>query len=125
MALHRSFGAQDRLAITRSADSGRSWSAFALQDVIGHPYHVITLSHDWALVTYARRSKVSSIHARLMDRHSGELADDELDLQTGAQTRDIGYPSALKLPDGRVLVSYYWVDDTGTRHIAGVTIDLA
>lgn len=122
LALHRSFGAQDRLAVTRSSDQGRSWSMVELQDVVGHPYHVLTLSTEWALVLYARRGKESSVHARLMNRCSGSLSGDEITLQQGAETRDIGYPSGLVMADGRVLVGYYWVDAEGCRYIEGLVL---
>jgi spore coat polysaccharide biosynthesis protein SpsF len=122
MALHRTFGAAGKLAVTRSNDEGHSWTSPEFLPVIGHPFHVLTLNPDWALVLYAFRSKSSSIKAHLMNRHSGVFESTEIVLREGAATQDIGYPGGLVLADGRVLVAYYWVDEDGTRHIEGVTL---
>lgn len=123
IALHRTFGAGGALAVTRSSDEGRTWAAPSFVDnVVGHPFHVLTLNADWAVVLYALRAKVSSIKAHLMNRHTGEFAGDAILLRTGAKTQDVGYPGGLVLPDGRVLVCYYWVDADGTRYIEGVTL---
>ena len=122
IALHRTFGADGKLAVTRSCDDGRTWGTPEFADVTGHPFHILTLNDDWAIVLYALRSKVSSIKAHLMNRHTGAFAPDEILLRTGAKTQDIGYPGGLVLPDGRVLVCYYWVGAQGTRHIEGVTL---
>ena len=35
---------------------------------------------------------------------------------------DLGYPWATMLPDGRVLVCYYFNKENGTRHIAGTIL---
>ena len=72
---------------------------------------------------YALRAKKSAIKARLMSRQIGAFSAEEIELQHGAQTQDIGYPGGIVLPDGRVLVCYYWVDENGTRYIEGVTLN--
>lgn len=122
LALHRTFHADGKLAVTRSTDQGTSWSVPEFSEVTGHPFHVLTLNDDWALVVYALRSKVSSIKARLMNRQTGIFEPTEIELQHGARSQDIGYPSGVVLSDGRVLVSYYWVDDLGTRYIEAVIL---
>lgn len=123
IALHRTFGAQGHLAVTRSDDDGHSWSAPDLvEGIIGHPFHVLNLNVDWAIVLYALRAQVSSIRAHLMNRHSGAFEGSDILLRNGAKSQDIGYPSGITLPCGRLLVCYYWVDDSGTRHIEGVIL---
>lgn len=124
LALHRTFGAGDKLAVCRSSDQGRSWSGFELADVVGHPYHVIMLSDSQGLLVYGVRAKVSSIRARLIDLTTGKIDAGEVMLRDGSNYRDIGYPSGIVLACGRVLVSYYWVDDQGCRYIEAVTISL-
>ncbi|AVX06119.1 hypothetical protein MXMO3_03616 (plasmid) [Maritalea myrionectae] len=123
IALHRTFGAEGKLAINRSSDGGYTWNLPELiDDVVGHPFQVVTVSSDWAIVLYAFRSKVSSIKGKFMNRHTGKFEGEELVLRTGAKTQDIGYPCGLLLPNGGLLACYYWINANGTRFIEGVTL---
>ena len=124
LAFQRSFGAGDRLALARSPDEGRHWGPAELLPLIGHPFHVVTLTEDWAVLLYGLRGRISSIRACLLDRRQGTLAGEEVILREGARSQDIGYPTGLLLQEGRLLVCYYWVDDTGARLIEGVTMDV-
>jgi len=122
IALHRTFKAEGKLAITRSSDNGETWSRPELSHIEGHPFFVVTLNTNWAVVLYALRGKASSIKVCLMNRYTGEFEKTEVTLQHGAPTQDIGYPTGMVLKDGRILVCYYWVDETGTRLLEGVTL---
>ncbi|GAB4576902.1 MAG: hypothetical protein Tsb0019_02980 [Roseibium sp.] len=125
LALHRTFGADDRLAVAKSADAGRTWSDPELLEVRGHPYHAVPLPGGPIVILYAVRKKPGRICARLLDPHSGQLAGKEIFLREGGTAWDIGYPTGIALTGNSFLVAYYWVDSDGTRYIEGLLVGTA
>lgn len=125
MALHRTSGTDDCLAVCKSNDKGATWSAPEITDIVGHPYHVVRLNNGLMVLLYAVRQVPSSIRARLMDTRTGEISSDEITLRTGGSVKDIGYPTGVATTDNSLLVAYYWVDSGGTRFIEGVSIEFA
>ena len=124
LAFHRTFGAGDRLAISRSRDEGRTWSQPEFADVTGHPYHVVSLPNGSAVLLYGVRDIPCSIRGRLINPQNGEITGEEFILQSGATVKDIGYPTGIALTENTLLVAYYWVDSRGSRYIEGVTMRL-
>jgi hypothetical protein len=124
LALHRTFGADDRLAISRSRDEGKTWSQSEFADVVGHPYHVVSVSAEVGILLYGVRNVPCSIRGRLINLENGKIATEEFVLQAGATVKDIGYPTGIAVSKNEVLVAYYWVDSRGSRYIEGVTIQL-
>jgi hypothetical protein len=125
LALHRTFGADDRLAIARSADAGQTWSSPELLEVRGHPYHAVPLPGGPIVILYAVRKKPSKICARLLDPRTGRLSEKEIFLREGGTAWDIGYPTGIALTANSFLVAYYWVDSDGTRYIEGLLVGTA
>jgi hypothetical protein len=52
-----------------------------------------------------------------------ESAQEYVLREDGGNT-DIGYPWAVQLPDGRILVTYYFNIQDGVRHIAATLLEL-
>jgi len=122
LALHRTFGCNDRLAVCRSNDGGRSWSEPELQAVIGHPFHVVTMPAGPHLLLYGVRHEPCSICFRFLSRENGDIAAAEHPLKSGGISKDIGYPTGIAIDQKTVLVAYYWTDSSAVRYIEGVTI---
>ncbi len=122
LALHRTFGADDRLAISRSRDDGKTWSQAEFANVSGHPYHVVSLPNGLAVLLYGVRDIPCSIRGRLINPENGEIASEEFVIQSGATVKDIGYPTGIAIAENALLAAYYWVDSRGSRYIEGVTV---
>ncbi len=123
VALHRTRGLQDRLVTVRSRDEGATWGPWDIEPVVGHPYDIIDLEGDRALLVYGYRHKPYGIRARIIRSDCRGLAESqEIVLRDDGPCSDIGYPWATRLGDGRVLVVYYFCDEQGLRHIAGTVL---
>ena len=54
-----------------------------------------------------------------MSSDNGVSWSDRISIRTGAGNHDIGYPRAVEVNDGRVLIYYYFNDNAeGERYIA-------
>jgi sialidase-1 len=120
----RTAGANGRLATSHTKD-GIHWSEPRLHQLVGHPFHPLLLDDGRVLLSYGFRDKPYGIRARLLDNplHDPDEVD-EIVIRDDGLCPDIGYPWAVELQDGRILMSYYWTDSDGTRHIAGSWLEL-
>ncbi len=119
VAFMRTANYDDHLAVGRSADGGKS---FKWEDgkIVGHPYHALKLKDGRVLLVYGYRHQPYGIRARLLNADCTDIADaPELVIRDDGGNGDIGYPWAALLPDGNILVAYYFNQKDGTRHIAG------
>jgi hypothetical protein len=114
----RTAGAEGRLATSHSKD-GISWSPMKLHQLVGHPFHPLVLSDGRVLLSYGYRDKPYGIRARLL-AHARQDPDDanEIIIRDDGLCPDLGYPWAVELENKKIMVSYYWTDEQGTRHIA-------
>jgi hypothetical protein len=72
------------------------------------------------LLVYGYRHQPFGIRARVLDAECSNVgAAPEIVLREDGGTGDLGYPWAVLMKDGRVLVAYYFNQKDGTRHIAG------
>ena len=77
------------------------------------------------LLTYGYRHSPYGIRARLLDAEARDPGGaEELLLRTDGAGPDLGYPWAVSLPNGEVLVAYYWVNERQERVIVGTQIAL-
>lgn len=114
-----------RLATCRSED-GVNWSEPKLHDLIGHPFHPLRLSDGRVLLSYGYRTEPYGIRARLLNDALAEPDEaEEIIVRDDGLCPDLGYPWAVELQDGRVLLTYYWTDEEGIRHIVGSRLELA
>lgn len=119
LAFMRTAGADGRLATACSAD-GVHWSAPRLHRLVGHPFHPLLLADGRLLLTYGYREPPFGIRARLLPDASADPDElPEIIIRDDGPCPDLGYPWAVELADGRILVAYYQADAQGIRHIAG------
>ncbi len=108
-----------------SADGGRTWHFVTRISDWGGPTHLLRLADGRLLASYGYRIKPYGIRARL-SVDDGRTWEPELILRDDAGSWDLGYPRAVQLGNGQVMVAYYHnrADDPvqcdgGVRHIAG------
>lgn len=123
-AFMRTAGADGRLATTSSSD-GIHWTEPRLHRLVGHPFHPLALPDGRLLLTYGYREPPYGIRARLLDGPNADPDDfPEYVLRDDGLSPDLGYPWAVQLADGRVLVVYYLTDAQGLRQIAGSWLEI-
>ena len=125
VAFHRTFGLDDRLATSRSDDGGASWSRpRTWPEVKGHPPHPLKLPDGRVFLSYGFRHTPFGIRAALLDPEAEGIVSPEVVIRDDSPSPDAGYPWAASLPDGRVIVVYYFCDRRGRRHIVASTLSV-
>ena len=120
VAFMRTAGFDDRTAVTRSLDGGKSFEAWEDAGFQGHPHHAIRLPDDRVLLVYGYRHAPYGIRARILNPECTDISSaEEFVIRDDGGNGDLGYPWATVMEDGRILVVYYFNRDDGTRHIAG------
>jgi hypothetical protein len=113
-------GGVGELHMARSYDGGLSWSLPQKTGIWGQPGSVIQLSDGALLCTYGYRRRPFGVRASISrDRGRTWSTASEYIIRDDAPTWDMGYPFSLELGTGEIFSVYYFVDDEGTRHIAG------
>lgn len=117
-------GRQHPLYVCESYDNGKTWINVSEQPVHSpSPFHALRLLSGNVLLTYGHRFMPGSgIRARLLDSECGNISEaEEVILREDGHGFDIGYPHAVQLPDGSILIVYYFYDEAerGKRYIAG------
>lgn len=113
------------LCLARSFDSGLSWSHPIRTGIWGQPGSLMRLADGRLLATYGYRKKPFGVRCSLSaDRGRTWETASEIVIRDDCPTWDCGYPFTIQLADGHLLTVYYFVDDEGTRHIAGTHWDL-
>ncbi len=124
VAFMRTANYDDHLAVGRSTDGGKS---FKWEDgkIIGHPYHALKLKDGRVFLVYGYRHVPYGIRARLLSPDCTDIAEaPELVIRDDGGNGDLGYPWAALLPDGNILVAYYFNQKDGTRFIGGSIIEV-
>jgi sialidase-1 len=124
LAFIRTAGFDDHLVLSRSTDGGKS---FKWEDgkIVGHPYYALKLKDGRIFLIYGYRHEPYGIRARLLNADCTNLAEaPELVIRDDGGSGDLGYPWAALLPDGKILVAYYFNIADGNRFIAGSVIEV-
>ena len=124
VAFMRTANYDDHLAVGRSTDGGKS---FKWEDgkIIGHPYYALKLPDGRVFLVYGYRHAPYGIRARLLNADCTDIDKaPELIIRDDGGSGDLGYPWAVTLPDGKILVAYYFNQAEGTRYIAGSIISV-
>lgn len=116
LAVTRSFGTEQALYTTRSADGGRTWSTpVRLTQARQHPADLIQLSDGSLLLTYGNRTPPYRVEGRI-SRDGGRSWLDTVLVLSGplygydlaaSRTTDLGYPSSV-VHQGRGVTMYYY-----------------
>lgn len=115
----------DHLVTAESLDNGHTWSTWQKRNIIGHPYTPIRLPDNRVLLVYGYRHEPFGIRARLLDAECTNIdTAPEFVIRQDGLGKDLGYPWGCVLPDGRVLVTYYFYTQDGIRHIAGSVLEI-
>ncbi|MEQ6118170.1 sialidase family protein [Reichenbachiella sp. MALMAid0571] len=120
----RTAGMDDQACIARSTDGGKSfkWEQMGFQ---GHPLNVLRLPDNRVLLTYGYRHAPFGIRARILNAECTDFATaPEIVLRDDGDNSDIGYTWPVQLDENRVLVTYYFNKERGTRYIAGTILEI-
>ena len=97
------------LAVARSDDGGRSFTSPArITRPNEHPGDLVVLADGRLLLVFGQRNPPCGVAARLSD-DGGRTFGEALVVWAESPTQDCGYPSAVRLPDGRILIAFYEV----------------
>ena len=115
----------DHACIARSTDGGKSFQPWEDMGFQGHPLHALRLPDNRVLLTYGYRHEPYGIRARILNPECTDFKTaPEIILRDDAGSRDIGYTWSVQLDEKRVLVTYYYNLENGTRHIAGTILEI-
>jgi hypothetical protein len=108
-----------------SDDGGRTWTPPQPTPIWGYPAHLLRLSDGQLLTVYGIRRTPFGIRACL-STDDGETWDhaNELVIRDDLPNGNLGYPTVVQLPDGRLFAAYYGEDETGLTHIMGSSFRL-
>ena len=125
VAFIRTENFEDQACIARSADGGRSFGKWQPMGFQGHPLNALRLTDNRVLLTYGYRHKPFGIRARILNAECTDFASaPEIILRDDGGNSDIGYTWPVLLDKNRVLVTYYFNKNNGTRHIAGTILEI-
>lgn len=125
VAFLRTAGFEDQACIARSKDGGKTFAKWESMGFQGHPLNALRLHDNRVLLTYGYRHKPFGIRARILNPECTDFkAASEIILRDDGGNTDIGYTWPVLLDKNRVLVTYYFNIDNGTRHIAGTLLEI-
>ena len=112
-----------------SSDGGGTWSPAKKENVWGYPTSPLTMPSGKNLLTYGYRRPDWGIRAVLANEECTDIDEaEELVVRGDGGGRDLGYPQAWLLNDGRAFVSYYFnheSDNGDTRYICATILEEA
>jgi hypothetical protein len=121
----RAASPQPCLALVYSDDAGQTWCPWRLTTVPGSPAHMLGLRDRRILLTVGTRWPGQlGCTARILDPEATDLQSaPALPVRSDSFDSDCGYPWAVQLKDGKVLVVYYYVHPDGTRGIEATILE--
>jgi hypothetical protein len=137
LSLHRAtFDPDDTPWVSRSFDNGKSWTLHRLNGVVGHPVKGIVLSDGRTLIVYGyRHAPQGGVRFRILTVGSTDIAGASEQILCDnalsgthkvdeSVTSDYGYPGAVEVSPGVVLIVYYFPDPSGSTQIRGAMIQV-
>jgi sialidase-1 len=125
VAFMRTANLDDRTAVARSTDGGRSFHQWRDAGFQGHPHHALRLPDGRVLLVYGYRHKPFGLRARVLDAECTNFATaPEIVLRDDGGNGDLGYPWSVMTSQHRALVVYYFNQNDATRYIAGTILDV-
>ena len=113
------------LALVYSDDGGETWSPWRPTTIRGSPGHMLGLRDGRIFVTVGTRWEGQrGCVARVGNPEGTDLdAAPDLVVSNDSRSADCGYPWAVQLNDGRVLVVFYRHHPDGIRGIEGAIVE--
>ena len=104
----------------------RTWTPPQRHATWGFPHFPLPLPSGECLLISGYRRPPFGIRCRILDAECERIDEaEEFVLRDDGAERDLGYPHATHLPDGRILVVYYFHNvDGGQRFVAGSFISV-
>ncbi len=125
VAFLRTAGFDDQACIARSKDGGKTFGKWESMGFQGHPLNALQLPDKRVLLTYGYRHKPYGIRARILNSECSDFhSAPEIIIRDDGGNTDIGYTWPVMLDNSRVLITYYFNKDNGTRHIAGTILEI-
>lgn len=121
---NRTTGNDDRLVTASSCDGGATFDTPRTIEIMGHPYDPLVLRDGRLLLVYGYRHYPMGVRARLVDPGQPLEEAPEIIIRDDSPSRDTGYPSAIQLADGRIVIAYYITDKAGIRGIECTVVAL-
>lgn len=109
------------LHIAESYDNGATFQPVKEIDNCwtSSPVHALQLKSGKVLLSYGYRKAPYGIRIRVCNSELTDIHEsEEIILRDDAPNGDLGYPHAIQLDDGEILVCYYIPDQDGIRTIA-------
>ena len=113
------------VARVESDDDGQTWSPWRPTSIYGSPSHMLPLSDGRVFVTTGTRWEGQrGCTVRVPDPECDDLDTcPVLNVRSDSMTSDCGYPWAVELTDGRVLVVYYYTHRDLHRGIEATVVE--
>lgn len=113
------------VARVESDDDGQTWSPWRPTSIYGSPSHMLPLSDGRVFVTTGTRwDGQRGCTVRVTDPECADLDTCAvLNVRSDSMTSDCGYPWAVELRDGRVLVVYYYTHRDLHRGIEATVVE--
>ena len=125
VAFIRTAGLEDQACIARSTDGGNSFGPWRKMGFQWHPLQAMRLPDNRVFLVYGYRHEPYGIRARILNAECTDYAtSEEIIIREDGGSGDLGYPWAVLLDETRVLVTYYFNIENGTRHIAGSILEI-
>lgn len=116
------------LFTTESYDGGKTWAELRRRSIATpNIYNLLRLKSGKVLLTYGYRFEPTGVRAALLDPECERIDEAETFIvRNDGGGYDVGYPSAVQLDDGRILIVYYFTDtDHGPWYIGGTLCEEA
>ena len=111
---HQGKGQTGETLQASSSDNGASWTQPVGINSMGYPSHLLRISNNKILMTYASRTPPYRIYSRI-STDCGENWGNEIAIYDQKGSTDFGYPSTVTLRDGKFLTVWYAVNPGQSR----------
>ena len=112
--------------MSRSSDQWKTWSLTKVVGVKGVPQKAMHLHDGRVLIVYGYRfSPDWGVRARILDPECKNVAAaEEIVICRHGSSADLGYPDAVEVSPGRVLIVDYMSDPVSDGHIEASWMEL-
>jgi hypothetical protein len=105
---------------TESTDGGKTWTVPHTIGVWGFPSHLLRLHDGRLLMSYSYRRQPFGNQARI-SADEGRSWSAPIIISDDGASGDLGYPSTVELPDGRLVTVWY----ESMRGVPGAVLRMA